>query len=336
MMFHTCSRKIPWIALRLTLVAMIAYSTCAIYSVWGNPEVRFFQQISTIQQAWSRRIASEHPGPKAVVIGGSSCVFSINGQQILDEFGVPVINRGIGIGMGLKVITLHGLSDLKRGDILIAAYEPALLTRPAELTALGTQFAFSKYEPAWATQAGAGLPGQSWTSALLALRPGSYHVITLIGKLVQGRALYRYSTAEAHPSGWMRTSARIKIEGWPVHVPQLSQDARQTLLWLRRWCEGHAVEPVYSVPWAYSDVEHAEASRRLNAAMIANVSEIIPTLKESTLGIVTDASLFSDTVLHLNEAGSRLRSRELGAALARREVWTKSELERIAHGKGAQ
>lgn len=58
----------------------------------------------------------------------------------------------------------------------------------------------------WGTRVGADpafrRAAQVWPAALLALRPGGYHVFTLLGKLVQGRPLYRYNTAEVRPSGF--------------------------------------------------------------------------------------------------------------------------------------
>ena len=96
------------------------------------------------------------------------------------------------------------------GDSLIVALEPGLFTSPNELPAFATQFSYARRHSEWATRAALGLPGSGRAASLLALRPGSYHALTLIGKFVQGRDLYRYKVADASPSGWMwRTPVKL-------------------------------------------------------------------------------------------------------------------------------
>jgi len=74
----------------------------------------------------------------------------------------------------------------------VAALEPALLTQPLETTAFGIQFSFAVGHPEWVEAPALEGRRRSRVSALLTLRPGSYHTFTLLGKLLGGKPLYRY------------------------------------------------------------------------------------------------------------------------------------------------
>jgi hypothetical protein len=220
--------RVPRLALKLLIVAVVTWALCAAYMLWFSPEIRFYSQLAGVQDAWSQKMDREY-GHKVVVFGGSSCTFSIIGEQMLEKYDLPTVNRGLAAGMKVKIPALNAVQDLRRGDTLIVALEPGLFTVPNELPSFATQFSYARGHSDWATQTALGLPGSGRASTLLALRPGSHHVVTLIGKIAQGRALYRYKVADASPSGWMRTDVRIPVNGPPGHGPDLSTDTRRFL-----------------------------------------------------------------------------------------------------------
>jgi hypothetical protein len=321
----------PTLALRLLGVAVLTWAAGAAYTVWFSPEVRFYRQLAAVQDAWSQRMGREH-GKKVVVFGGSSCVFSINGEQMLGQYGLPTVNRGLAAGMTVKIPTLNALQDLRAGDTLIVAFEPGLFTAPIELTSLAAQFSYARGHSEWATQPALGLPGDGRVSTLLDLRPGSRHALTLLGKVIQGRELYRYQIADVSPSGWTRTDVRVSVTGPPGHGPRLSDDARRFLTALNDWCLGRSVRLAYALPWGYAPSAQAPAFRKANAALLAQIAEFIPVLKDSWLGADPDAGHFADTAWHLNEAGSRLRTDELGRAVKQWDVWSVKELQLMVTG----
>jgi hypothetical protein len=312
---------VPTLARNLLLVALIAWAACAAYTVWLNPEVRFYSQLSEAQDAWSRKTETEHTN-KVVIYGGSSCMFAIDGKLMLQEFGLPVVNRGLAAGMGVKVLTLHALEDLKRGDTLIVALEPGQLTATTEPTSLGTQFSYAVGHPDWITRDTLAMPSKGWVSSLLALRPGSYHTLTLIGKMLKGRPMYRYAVADERPSGWMVTAVRLPIQGPPGHGDRLSDDVLKFLPALRDWCQERGVRVAYSMPWAYCPPNVLEYFRERNARTLSEIAEHIPVLQDPALGASTDATLFADTVWHLTEAGAALRSAQLGRAIQEWHLWS--------------
>jgi hypothetical protein len=59
------------------------------------------------------------------------------------------------------------------------------------------------------------------------------------------------------------------------------------------------------------------------------IAEFIPVLKDPWLGADTNVMHFADTVWHLNEEGSRLRTDELGRAVKQWDVWSVKELQSI-------
>jgi hypothetical protein len=326
------NRRVPVRAMKLLAVAVAAWMACAAYTLWLNPEVRFYSRMSALQDDWSRKMDREH-GNKVVVFGGSSCMFSIIGEQLLEKYNLPAVNRGLGAALGVKIPMLHAMQDLRSGDTLIVALEPGALTEPAELTSLADQFSYATGHSDWAARPYLGLAGANRLSTLLALRPGSYHAFTLIGKLVQGRDLYRYNAANALPSGWLRTNVRLPLQGAPGHGPRLSGDARRYLAALKDWCARHGVRVAYSLPWAYAPADKIEEFKKHNARTLLQIAEFIPLLKDPRLGAEPRAELFADTAWHLNEEGSRLRTDQLGDAIRLWEIWPTEELQLFTGGE---
>lgn len=319
-------KRVPALAVKLLLVAVGVWTMCAAYTVWLNPEVRFYTKLSAVQDAWSLKMDRDYTN-KVVIYGGSSCTFSIDGDQLLRDYNLPTVNRGLAAGFGLKIPTLHALKDLKRGDTLVVALEPGQLTVTTEPTALATQFSYAVGHSDWATRDALEMPSIGRVSSLLALRPGSYHLFTLIGKLLQGRPLYRYTVADARPNGWMVTEVRMPIEGPPGHGDRFSDDVLRFLPALRDWCEERGVRVAYSLPWAYCPEDKVEAFRRQNAETLLKIAAFIPVLKDTSFGANPDTALFADTGWHLTERASHLRTDSLGRALTDWDVWSREELE---------
>jgi len=318
----------PRLTLKLLLVAIITLAACAFYTIRLNPEARFFTELSAIQTAWAKKMETEH-GSKVVVFGGSSCIFSIVGEQMLREFRIPTVNRGMMVGVSLKLPAMHALDVVKRGDTLIAAIEPGQLTEPIVTPAIALQLSLALGHPQWVMADALGLKGFSPLSAVLAMKPGSYHVVTLLGKIVQRRPLFRYASSDASPSGWMTTKVRIPLTGPPGRGPGLSDDAVRFLSALRDTCDGSGVRIAYSLPWGYCPPEHLETFRRENAAFLREVAKYLPVLKDEELGAQTNPELFADTAWHLNEVGSELRTRRFGQSIRDWELWKPEELDAL-------
>jgi hypothetical protein len=309
----------------LLLTAIVAWLGCIFYTVRLNPELKFYARAAAIKDQWAEKMTREH-GPKVLIYGGSSCAFSINGEQMLDQFNLPTVNDGNAAGIGAAILSESVLGQVRPGDTLIVALEPGLLTEPLNPPALGIQFSFAVHHPEWVVHPVLHPASLNWFQALAALRPGGYHTVTLLGKIVSHKPLMRYQEKDLRPSGLWQTDVRVKITGPPGYGPRLSNDARTLLQALREWCGRHDVRLAYSLPWGYTPPEKIDSFQTENADFLLQVNEIMPVLKDTHLGAYTNSEHFADTAWHLTSTGSALRTDELGREIKNWDIWTAEEL----------
>lgn len=321
-------RRVPRLALRLLAVAGLTWATCAAYSLWLNPETRFIKVVAHTKQNWAQKMTREH-GAKFLIFSASSSMFSIDAERLLERHHLPLVNMGLVRAYNAKMITEWALSETKRGDTLIMAFEPGLLTEDVQPTSEAVQFAYAMRSPWWihgVLEPFAPLgPG-----SLLGLRPGGYHVCTLLWKIPQRRPMYRYSIAEIHPSGWVETPVRMNLGGAPGHGEKISPGASVLLLSLDNWCRTNGVRLCYSLPLAWCAPNELQYFQRQNAKFLLEISEFLPVLADRRLGAHTNAELFADTAWHLNTTGVALRTDELAAQLRAGRMWKPEELRFIS------
>jgi hypothetical protein len=322
---------IPKRAAQLVLVAVLAWAAGAFYTLQLNPEVRYFKGTDQIKRAWAQKLTHEY-GAKIVLCGGSSCEFSLDGERLLQRHGLPAVNLGRGAGFGASVLVQAALPAVRPGDTLVLALEPGLLTEPLEPPALGVQVSFALGHPEWVVAPRVGQAALPWPSALLALRPGAYHVFTLVGKLLQGRPLYRYKLSDMRPSGFNQTPVRLPITGPAGHTGRLVPEAHRLLADLRDWCRTNQVRLVYSLPWSYTPPSAVPGYQQLNARFLLQIIDYMPVLRDPRLGACTVLEWFADTGYHLNAEGSAQRTDELAEQLKQGRVWTRDELAQLAQG----
>ena len=70
--------RVPRLLCGLVLAALLAWAGCAFYTLRLNPENRFLKAAALTKQSWARKMTREH-GAKHVIVGTSSCTFSIDG-----------------------------------------------------------------------------------------------------------------------------------------------------------------------------------------------------------------------------------------------------------------
>jgi hypothetical protein len=319
----------------LLVVTGTTLAASVLYTLKWNPEIQYFLGTDRIKRAWAAKLTREY-GAKTVLFGGSSCEFSLDGERLLARHQIPAANLGRGAGMGASILTQATLPEVRPGDTLVLALEPGLLTTPLEPPSLGVQISFARGHPEWVVAPTLGTNALPWISAVLALRPGGYHVFTLLGKILQGRPLYRYKLPDMRPSGFNRTAVKLPIVGPAGHHGRLSPDARVLLAALRDWCRTNQVRVVYSLPWSYTPGEAVAAYQRLNAGYLAQVTEFVPVLRDPRLGAYSTLEHFADTAYHLNDDGAALRTDEFAEQLKHWRVWTPEELRRLARRNRSQ
>jgi hypothetical protein len=320
----------PWprVGLLLLITAVVTWSAGAVYSLKGNPEIRFFKAAAQIKQVWAQKITTEH-GAKVVFFGGSSCTFSVDPERLLKRHSLPAVNAGLGAGMGLRVLTRFALAQVADGDTLIMAMEPTILKEPIEDTMLGAQISYALHHPEWLAR-GRSVDSSTdvpWVSSALMLRPGGYHVFTLLGKALSRKPLYRYHASDFNTAGWQQTVVRIPLLPWTAEDQPISDPVRNYLVALRQWCEAHHVKIAYSLPWTYTDQEHQAELRRNNLRFLRQVATILPVLADPRLGIDMVKEHFADTVWHLAGVAAQTRTDELADQVKSWKVWSAGDLD---------
>jgi hypothetical protein len=271
--------------------------------------------------AWAQKLQAAYTN-KIVIFGGSSCGTSIDGERLLAHHHLPVVNLGLGAGMGAKALTLYAFAQIHPGDTLIVALEPDLLTQPIVLEPLAAQFAVATGQPALLKN-----PNRpDWLSAIVHLRPGGYHVFTLLGKIATRQPLYRYSPSEFHASGWHEVIVRRDLAGLPIGKLTLSADGEAWLAFIRDECARRHARVAYSLPWGYSPPQQLSRLQQWNLDFLRQVNRFIPALRETNLGGYTNRAHYADTFWHPTAEGARIRTDALAAALKSWETWSPEEL----------
>jgi hypothetical protein len=318
-------RWLPKNAAALVLIALAAWGICVLYTLEWNPNIRYFVQGGLIKDRWADKMTREH-GEKIVIYGGSSCAFSIDGERMLNRFGLPTVNYGREADFGATVLTESVLGQVRPGDTLIVATEPQLLCEPLAPPAIGVQFGVAMHHPEWLIHPLLGEPSVNWFQTVAALRPGGYLTFTYLGKIAMGKPLMRYHVTDYRASGFEQTAVRLKVVGPAGNWPLLSADGCRLLRNLRAWCEQRHVRLAYSLPWSYCPPAKEREFKKNNIDFLLQVNEYIPVLKDSYLGANTNADFFADTLWHLTEPGSNLRTDTLAQSLKDWSLWTPVEL----------
>lgn len=310
------------------LVAVAAAGSwmgAAFYSLYLNPELIFYRELSLVQRSWASEL-NKKTSSKILAIGGSSTIFSLMPERAWEKHGVALVNFGLAAGMGPQVMLLRGMETVRAGDTLLICFEPGLLTEDGVVPSLGIQYAFSEKRPKWIGAPCLGFSPMSWGSTLLALRPGAYHLVTLAGRMASGRPAYRYSIQNASRDGWVAAPTRDFDENYPGFGPQLG------LLWepvfeaLQIWAKDREVRLVYALPWAFCPSGQLQEFQRKNAQFLVLLEPYLSILYDPKLGAVAEKSLFADSPQHLNQKGSRLKTDDLCQRLMQGRMWTRTEL----------
>ena len=303
--------KTAWL-LFVTLLVGVAIGVG--YSLRVNPELAFFRAGAEAKILWAAELDETYER-KIVVFGGSSCTTTVIPSRLLEEHGLPVVNAGLGAGMGPRVLARFALSLANEGDLLVAAFEPELLTREIDTPLLGAQFAMMSNSPEWLDASLASAPRRARVGEILELRPGGYHAFTLLGKIAGGRPLYRYTPGEFQRDGWQNVGARMPIAPAVPREKKLLPSARAFLEELAHTCEARKIELVLTLPWFYVAEENAVAERAFNRAFLDEVAEILPTIDDGVTGVWTVGEDFADTPFHLIPEAAANRTDHLATAL---------------------
>jgi hypothetical protein len=303
-------------------VAIATWAISAAYTLRLNPEMAFFRHAHELKREWFGELSRAHTN-KIVIFGGSSCLTSIEPRRLRERHNLFAANEGLGAGMGARVLTRYALESLREGDTLIVALEPDLLAGPIELEPLGVQFALATGQPELLR----GSALVNWPSALAHLRPGSYHAFTLLGKILLRQPLYRYARSELAEGGWHNVAARRDLGTPEVRTLTLSPAGREWLRTIRDECAQRHGRVAVTMPWRFCVPANLRATQRANLSFLREVAELLPVLREPSMGAHAVREHFADTDMHPIADAAALRTDELADALKTWAVWSLSEMD---------
>lgn len=298
----------------LLAALLFSYLLAVVYSLWINPEVRFWKEAYGRKIAWSRTLTTEGKS-KLVLIGGSSTAFQID-AGILTRTGIPAVNMGMHAGMGIRATAAFGLSAVSKGDTVIWCFEKDRLTKAPELDQLGYQalvttgVLFGSGPERLANQ------NLQLIDALNAMRPGLDHCAVMLAKVALRYPLYRYKTECIRPSGAITTDERRHILPGPV---KQSPPDSITLAWLSAMGRGLAAmdcSSAYLIPQSYVPSEDASATIAANGSFLEQLGRITTVLPDPVMGVQTNLLWFADTPSHLRADCMEKRTRDLTPLLA--------------------
>ena len=311
--------KFPRLALLLLVTALAAWLAGALYTWFVDPEMKFWTAAARQKLSWVEKMREKH-GYVIGVVGGSTTTFGIDAEHIERQHGLPVANLGLHVGMGPEACIGFGLSTLGRGDTLVLSLEPAAFTADyREESKLGSKLALLLGRPdivAWDNQS----MGVEVTGRLLALQPGGYHAMTMLGKLALGMPLYRYSIENLRAGGLQVTAERrdfaAEMDFLPTEqAPVISERIIQLLGHAQSVAKERGINLVYILPWSYWPEEAANRQRTANAALLEAIGQHIRVVPETSMGVHSELSDFADSGQHLTAEAAAARSSVLAETL---------------------
>jgi hypothetical protein len=317
--------RVPGGAVALLLTLLLTWGLAVVITCKYNPYIYSYVHATAIKDRWAERLDREY-GHKILIYGGSSCAFSVDGERMVTRYQLPVVNYGLAASMGATILTESVLPHCHPGDTLIVAIEPQLLCDPLTMLPDGVQYSLIMGHSEWATHPQLNVAPAHWFHVLSALRPGAKYLLSYAYKIFSNRPLLRYSIEDMNASGYQQTSVRIPMTSFAGHSPNLSVGGVALLKNLRAWCDSHHVQVAYALPWSYCPPNQENFFKKSNADWLWQVNQIVPVLKDPTLGSNTNADYFADTGWHLTSEGARLRTDHLADIIRRWDIWTGTEL----------
>jgi len=292
---------------------IVSYIVGAVYTVWINPEIRFWRAAYRVKVQHARDLDSTN-APKTVFAGGSSCAFQIDPKILEEQFGIPSVNMGLHAGMGARAILALTLPLLKPGDHLVLNVEPSLLTGDLALPPLGLQMLAATGNFNAPTLSNS-FQLEQIIQILLSLRPGLRNAVTMTAKVIAGRPSYRYQISDIHYGGFLTTNEKGASAVTAPKEQKLSTEAREYLSRIRKQTHQKYVSGQYLLSWSCIRKDSELAARKNLEGFAREVGTFFPPINDGKNGVHSNPEDFADTSLHLTRDGATRRTECLGQAL---------------------
>lgn len=316
----------------LVLALLGTYALNKVYECFLNPGSLFFSKTIEISKQWSDELRKS-PEPCYVFTGGSEVRMNIEPQTMLEKQGVRAINAGVQAGNGVRCNAQIALPFLRKGDTLLVSYIPGNnYFKHNGMTHGGINFCHTMQ--GFAPFTNGIIPASYYSIASLFRGSSSNYAIHIMRLLTRPDCIYRYSSsknAEISKTGrvnvFLSTEQQTQLLNEPVKYEAPVRHSWELFLKdLKRYCDERGIALVMYISRAHISINN----RKINAAAaLFFIKEGFPVLKDPHLGCWPDASMFSDTSLHLSIEGGKIFSEFLALQLKNQQYWSKEELRQI-------
>ncbi len=260
-------------------------------------------------------------GPKLVIIAGSNGLYSHRCETMEPLLGIPCVNAGVVVGIGLDYLFLRWEPLLHPGDIVYLPMEEAQYTRTYAATTVGPDAAIMFRHDRTTL---AGLSSGRILGAAFSFNPRaalmSLIETTLVWSGFQDPRSADVGSTNAwgdhvgHTAALGRANAVRLLQMVPFHQPAADIAPGDGTAMIRAfiiWAEAHGVIVVGGLPAGYASSPIPDATRDAIRAVYTTAGARFIDLHDRY-----PPSAFFDTPDHLNEAAQIQHSQVLAAALA--------------------
>jgi hypothetical protein len=261
-------------------------------------------------------------GPKLVILAGSNGPYSHRCESIEPILGMPCVNAGVAVGIGLDYMFARWQPLLHPGDIVYLPLEEAQYTAPVASAGLGPDAAIMARHD-WATLSQ--LPPQRWIAAMFAfdLRAAVMSVIetTLVEGGFHDPRVEATGTTNAwgdhtgHTEALAEPNQPMLARGNPIHANPgqvLRQAAGRQIPDFLHWAAHHGVRTIGGLPTGFADSP-------IPPETVAAIRALYESRGAAFLDPPNHARYprrdFFDTADHLNETAQIAHSRMIAGAL---------------------
>lgn len=293
------------------LVCWIIFSLAVLYQLGAPTESsRWIYELHNIKSSAAKSIKT----PKLLIVSGSNALFGISSQMITQETGVPTVNTAIHAGLGSDYIFYRARSLAKNGDTVLLPLEYELYISGARSTDLLIDYVLAR-DPKY-------LITHPWFIALTSLqrvKTGISDKLHPPSKLEWG---YQSKTINSSGDETNNRAADMTAEQHQIInklraikiSKQLSYDSPEFKI-IRNfidWCYRHNIKVFATWP---NTIWFDTYKKPIYQDFFHKIEGFYKSIGVPVLGkysdFMYDKSMFYDTHYHLNDRGTRQRTKQL-------------------------
>lgn len=300
------------------LVSLVVYG--AAFCFWLDRPLSLGQPRAQLDAKLARGAAIT--GPKLVILAGSNGPYSHRCETIEPILGMPCVNAGVAVGIGLDYLFARWEPLLHPGDAVYLPLEEAQYAVSLPTSGLGPDAAIMARHD-WATLSR--LPPPRWLSAMFAFDLRAAVMSLIETGLVSGGfhdpraeavgSMNAWGDHVGHTQAMAASNREVLARMAPVHATAAqvrTQAASLQIPAFLAWAEQHRVRVIGGLPTGFDDSP-------IPAETLVAIHELFESHGASFLDPPNHARYprrdFFDTAEHLHETAQIVHSRAIAEAL---------------------